>query len=904
MPLSSGTKLGPYEIVSPLGAGGMGEVYRARDTRLGRTVAIKVLPQQLADTLESRQRFEREARAISALNHPHICTLFDVGSQDGTEYIVMEYLEGETLAERLKRGPVPLDALLKNAIELADALEKAHKASLIHRDLKPGNIMLTKSGAKLLDFGLAKSRVIHPAASASAASGTQASPLLSASLTITSPVSPLTGAGSVIGTVQYMSPEQIGGQEADVRSDIFAFGAVLYEAASGKRAFEGKSTSAIVGAILANEPQPVSSLQPAVPASFDRLVGTCLAKDPDERFQSAHDLKLQLEWVRDFGTQKTQVAPAESKSRMALIAAIAIVALAAAVWAVLSFSNAHRETRVVRSEISPPPDFTFDTIGDMAGVPAMSPQGDKIAFVATEKNGTKGLWVRSLDSLTALRLEGTDGAAHPFWSPDGKSLGFFTAAKLYRIAVGGGPVMPLADVTNPRGGTWGARDVIVYAPDYRAGLMQVSANGGPSSPATVMDVQKHTTHRWPSFLPDGKHFLYAAMNHGGGRKEDNGIYFASLDGKENHLVLATDAAGEYASGYLLYHSQTSLVAQPFDPSAGQLSGTASPLIGNVRDDTGVWRTVSSASQNGVLCYQPGTSDVGGTELAWFDRSGKPLGTIGQRTWQLSLHLSPDGKRLALVAGEPLFELWVVDLERGSRSRLTFDEGTVGDPSWTPDGKSLIYAVTTPQGGGNFDIRSKSASGAGPERTLSDVPHAYEFPGISPDSKFLTYIWGAGQKNQSLWAVPLTGDRKAFTVLTPPAPQSSILYYRISPDGRWVAYVSNETGRNEVYIAPFPAGEGKWQISNIGAAFPVWRGDGKELFFKSLTEEFYATSIAERGAELEIGAPKLLFKMNVYGVGIPYDVSADGQRFLVNKAEEENAAPLYLVLNWLAGMKKK
>ncbi len=902
MPLTSGTRLGPYEIQSPLGAGGMGEVYRARDTRLDRTVAIKVLPPHLADTADARQRFEREARAVSALQHPNICTLFDVGSQDGTDFLVMEYLEGETLAERLKRGPLPLDSLLKIAIELAEALEKAHKAGLIHRDLKPGNIMLTKSGAKLLDFGLAKTRVAPTMPSATSTETL----LTSAALTISSPASPLTGVGAVLGTVPYMSPEQIGGQEADVRSDIFGFGAVLYEAASGKRAFEGKSSSAIIGAILANNPAPVSSLQPAVPASFDRLVATCLAKEPDDRFQSAHDLKLQLGWVRDFGAQKAAEAPAasRSKSRMALIAAIAIAALAIAAWAALKFANSDNEIPVVRSEISPPPDLMFDTIGDMAGAPAMSPQGDKIAFVARSSNSSKALWVRSLDSLTANRLEGTEGAAHPFWSPDGKSIGFFTPTKLNRIAASGGSVIALADVSNPRGGTWSKDDVIVYTPNFRSALMQVSANGGTPSPATVLDLQKHTTHRWPSFLPDGKHFLYLAMNHSGGQREQNGIYFASLDGKENHLVLATDAAGEYASGYLLYHLQTELVAQPFDPSSGKLSGSAIPIINNVRHDLGVWRTVSSASQNGVLCYQAGTSTSAGSQLEWFDRSGKPLGTVGERTAQNSLRLSPDGKRVALVAGEPLFELWVLDLERGSRTRLTFNEGTVGEPSWTPDGKSVIYPMTTPQGGGNFDIKSKAASGAGAETTLSDVPHAYQFPGISPDGKFLTYAWGSGQKATTLWAVPLSGDRTPLAVIKPPSAQSSIGQYRVSPDSHWVAYVSDESGRNEMYLAPFPSGDGKWQVSAFGAAYAAWRADGKELFMHSLNDEIFAASITEKGTGLEIGTPKLLFKMNVSGVGTPYDVTPDGQRFLLNTSEEEGAAPLYLVTNWLAELKKK
>ena len=903
MGLSVGTRLGPYEIVSPLGAGGMGEVYRALDTRLQRHVAIKVLPTHLSSNADLKQRFEREAKAISGLQHPHICTLFDVGSQDGVDYLVMEYLEGETLADRLKRGPIPIAQLIKMGIELSEALEKAHHAGLIHRDIKPGNIMLTKSGAKLLDFGLAKPAAVGAAA---VTSGSGSAPLLSGALTQSSPAAALTSVGTVVGTVQYMSPEQIAGQEADVRSDIFCFGAVLYEAAAGERAFKGKTPSAVVGAILANDPAPVSTLQATVPPAFDRVVATCLAKDAADRFESAHDLKLQLEWVRDFGmTESKGIAATAGSSRKWMFAAAAL-ALVALLLASLLFFSPEQPVHVVRAEISAPPGTTFDSIGDLAGVPAISPQGDKIAFVGQGSDKIPWLWVRSVDSLSAQKLEGTDGAAHPFWSPDGKSIGFFTPKKLNRVPSAGGPVTALADVTNPRGGSWGKDGVILYCADFRGPLMRINENGGTPTIATTLDAQKHTTHRWPYFLPDGKHFLYFATNHGGGNVLQNGVYFSSLDGKEDRIILTTDSAAEYASGRLLFRSQTALMAQPFNPSSGKLSGIAVPVLNNVRYDSGVWRTVFSVSQDGLLIFQPGTSNAAGTQLAWYDRTGKLLKLVGDKANQTDLRLSPDGKKLTLIAGDPFWEVWVLDLERGGRTRITYNEGTIAEPQWSPDGKTLTFTSSTGQGRGAFDIRIKSSIGGPNSQTLTsrDQVNSYFFPQWSQDGKYFAYIKGDGPQALTLWVVPQSGDKKPFVAVQPPSAQANIIHFRISPDSKWVAYTSDETGRVEVYVAPFPKGEGKWQVSTFGASFPTWRGDSKELYFKGFGDEFYATTIEEKGGQLELGTPHQLFKMNVFGNGFPYDVTADGQRFILNKSEEASAAPLYLVTNWTEDLKKK
>ena len=891
MTLISGTKLGPFEIQSPLGAGGMGEVYQARDTRLDRTVAIKVLPTHLSSNPDLKARFEREARAISALSHPHICHLYDVGSQDGIDYLVMELLEGETLAQRIARKPLTLEEALKIGIEVADAMEKAHRSGIIHRDLKPGNIMLTKSGAKLMDFGLAK-----PQAFAGSQSG---APSFSAVATMTSPQSPITLAGTIVGTVQYMSPEQIQGQDADARSDIFAFGAVLYEMVTGKRAFEGKSQLSVASAILEKEPEPLAMVQPAAPPVLGKVIAACLAKDPAERVQSAHDLGMDLRWIAG-SPASSETKESKQFSRAAMMwrafAMLALVAIAG--WGSYRFFLGRQESRVIRFEISPPEKLSFEPVGDNGGMPVVSPQGDKIAFAASGTNVPKALWIRSLDSLTARRLEGTEDAAHPFWSPDGRYLGFFANAKVNKIEVSGGPVTVLADAVNPRGGSWGADDTILFTPDFNNSLMRVRASGGPATPATRLDNTKHSTHRWPWFLPDGKHFLYLAMNHNGGRKEDNGIYFSSLDGKEDHLVVATDAAGQYAGGYLLYHAQTALVAQPFDPSTGRLSGEPVTVVAKARKDLGVWRGIFSASQNGVLIYQPGAANSGGTQLAWYDRSGKLLGKIGQSDVQTDLRLSPDGKRVA-VAG---LELWVYDLERGSKTRLTYNEGAIRYPSWSPDGKSLIYSVMLPQGGSSMDIRSRPANGGGSETKLSEVPAPYQFPSWTPDGKYLTYIQGPGIA-MSLWAVPLSGDRKPFAVVHPLSQQANLFSYRVSPNGKWVVYYVDEGSRTQVYVSKFPSGEGRWQVSTVSGAFPVWRGDGKEIFFETNDSHLISCSFAEKGNDLEIGQPKDLFTVNVAAFGFPYDVSADGQRILLNNAAEEGGIPVNLVINWTAELKK-
>ncbi len=654
MSLTSGSKLGPYEIQSPLGAGGMGEVYRARDTRLDRSVAIKILPSHLSDNPEARQRFDREARSISALNHPNICTLHDVGHQDGIDYLVMEFLEGETLADHLLKGPMPPDQVLKYGIEICEGLERAHKGGVVHRDLKPGNIMLTKTGAKLMDFGLAKSI----AATNPPSSG------LTETLLSPGASHPLTAKGTVVGTFQYMAPEQVEGKEADARGDIFALGAVLYEMATGKRAFSGKSQASVVAAILASDPPPISSLQPMSPPALDRVIRNCLAKDPDDRFQSVHDLKLQLKWIAEGGSQAglPSVVTSRRRSREALawVAAVAIVVIAALVFVL--WPKPQVSARAIQSYIPAPEDSTFIlSDDDTAGPVAISPNGTYIAFTAMAKDGTKRIWVRALSDSAARQLPGSEGGTYPFWSPDEKWVGFFAEGKLKKAPVNGGPVIALAEAPRARGGTWNEAGMILFAPSTQSAIFEVSATGGIGRQVTKIQVGVHTTHRWPVWLPGGKTFLYLATSHEHEAASDrNGIYVATPDGKENRFLLPADANVVVAPDYLLFVRNGNLMAQSFDASKAELKGDPIPVAESVIRNAGTWRAAMDASKNGILVFQAGSNTVG-TQLLWLSKEGKPPVQLGDTAVFHEMKLSPDGKKLAVALGDPSSALWVYDV---------------------------------------------------------------------------------------------------------------------------------------------------------------------------------------------------------------------------------------------------
>ncbi len=631
MPLTSGTKLGPYEIQSPLGAGGMGEVYRAKDTRLDRTVAIKILPTHLSASPEFKQRFEREARTVSSLNHPHICHLYDVGSQDGTEFLVMEFLDGETLADRLRRGALPFPELLKIGMEVAEALEIAHRAGIVHRDLKPGNIMLTKSGTKLMDFGLAK-----PASLGAAGSGS--APLLSAARTMSgpTPVSPLTTAGSIVGTIQYMSPEQIEGKEADARSDIFAFGAVLYEMAMGKRAFEGKSQISVASAILEKDPEPISAAKPLTPPAFDYLVASCLAKDREDRFQSAHDVRLQLKAISQCAPPAAAVAPARSSSLIPRL--LSLSALVLLVAALVVFYLAQRTTAPalsVRAYIPPPPGTAFRASGFDEGPVVVSPDGKTLAFTAVDEKGNTNLWLRPLDAPQATMLPGTEDASAPFWSPDSHYLAFITDGKLKKISVLGGDAQTLANDVYSGGGDWGPDGTILFCKQHFGPISQISASGNQVSPVTHLS-KDETSHDYPSFLPDGKHFLYVSFRIGASPQIKLGVLGKP---EQDGVVIAPGSRAAFASDHLVMVRAGHILAQPFNPRSFALSGDPQSL--------GESRTFS-VSRDGVLAYHESSAQ---SELKLFDRAGNLLGTPGPQAVYSAPRFSPDGKSIAVTIGD-------------------------------------------------------------------------------------------------------------------------------------------------------------------------------------------------------------------------------------------------------------
>ncbi len=892
MTLAPGTKLGPYEIVAPLGAGGMGEVYRARDTRLDRTVAIKVLPSHLSIDPARRQRFEREAKTISSLNHPHICTLHDIGHQDGVDFLVMEYLEGETLARRLERGPFPLNQLLRHGIEITDALDKAHRQGVIHRDLKPGNIILTKSGAKLLDFGLAKPMVAPDSAPTA---------MLTAS-------KPLTKEGTIVGTFQYMAPEQLEGKNADARSDVFSFGAVLYEMATGKKAFEGKTTASVIAAVLASEPTPISTLQPMTPPALDRVAKTCLAKDPDERFQTAHDLRLQLKWIAEAGSEAGVPAPVvarrRNRERLGWVLAVMFALLTmASTYALVYFRRATGEARPIRSFILPPGKSAFLFAGVNTGPAVMSPDGSRLAFVVRGPEGKNVLWARLLSALSAQALAGTEDATFPFWSADSRFIGFFADGKLKKIDVSGGPPQTLCDAPVGRGGSWNREGTIVFTPQVSQPIYRISAAGGVPTPVTKLDASRHeNTHRWPYFLPDGRHFLYFARS---GSVEWNGIYLGSLEGGEQKLVLRGDSNAIYAPpGYLLFVRDRTLMAQPFDARRLQLTGEPVPLAEQVEVSVATQRAIFSASENGVLLYQRRTTVGGGWELRWFDRTGKqglPLGALGV---YLQPRLSPDNQKLAvsmLDLRATNYDVWVYDLSRGVPSRLTFAPSLESNPVWSPDGTRIVFGSDRQ---GAMHIYQKAANGTGGEETVLEAD-ANETPmSWSRDGRYLAYERQDthGKKNTEIWVLPLFGDRKPFPVVQS---EFESVFPQFSSDGKWLAYASNESNRYEVYVVPFPGGSGKWQVSTSGGSQPRWRRDGKEMFYLAADNKVMAVDVGAKGATLELNNLRLLFQ--AHPASAPrwlYDVSADGKRFLVNSATEQGSAePLTLVVNWTADLKK-
>jgi len=885
-----GSRLGPYEISARIGAGGMGEVYQARDTRLNRTVAIKILPPHLADRPEFRDRFEREARAIASLNHPHICTLHDVGHHGEVEYLVMEFLEGETLASRLKKGPLPLEQTLQYAIQIADALDKAHRKGLIHRDLKPGNLMLTKAGAKLLDFGLAKWK---PSASAPAHSQ------------LPTETDPITARGTILGTLRYMAPEQLEGKEADARTDIFAFGAVIYEMAAGKRAFEGKSQASVIAKILEFDPPPIRSLQAMTPSALDRLVKACLVKDPDERIQSAQDVKLELEWIRD-GAAEPAAAPSPPAWRRVLPWALfAATALAFGVFAWLHGTGANNApAEPVQLQIP----LAGSPVARVTVSIALSPNGKQLALMGTDADGIVRIWLRALNSLNTRPLAGTEGVgSEMFWSPDSRFIAFDSGGELKKIDVSGGPPQPVCSLKlTGVGGSWGKDGVIVFG-QFGGPILQVPAAGGTPAPVTVLDTAHgDVAHTEPTFLPDGRHFLYTRDTATSGV-----ISVGSLDAKpeaqDSRRLLESARGPLYVSssspdeGLFFFLRKSTLMAQRFDTVHLKLAGEAVQAVETPIPsyyDSGLF----SAAVNGTLAYIPQASAE--SQLTWFDAQGRITSTVGKPELYSALALSPDGTRALLSRVEPdgNLSLWLTDTSRGTTMRLETAPSDIVQAIWSPDGHSMIFMGV--QSGQMPDLYISPLSGSARGEILFHSTEPKHPLSLSPDGRFVLFSIEGGKTLEKLWLLPRQGGN--------PVPLLDSEFEqpdgRFSPDGRWIAYVTNPSGRYEVYVRSFSASaiaQGiSTAVSSNGGYSPMWRQDGKALYYISLDRKLMAANVSP-GPAFQAGTPEVLFSAPA-GVSahVPrWAPSPDGKRFLFLVDQAQEQPPITVVLNWQAGRKR-
>ena len=885
--IERGARLGPYEISGPLGAGGMGEVYRARDTRLDRSVAIKVLPSALSSHPELRARFQREAKAISQLNHPNICTLYDVGHHEGTDYLVMELLEGESLADRLARGPLPVIDVLRYGAQIAEALGVAHRQGITHRDLKPGNVMLTKGGAKLLDFGLAK------AARAVIASSPDAE-----TFQVAEGDRPLTGRGTILGTFQYMAPEQLEGLEADARTDIFALGSVLYEMVTGTRAFDGKTRTSVIAAIVDRDPPPITAVQPLSPRGLEDVIRTCLSKDPDDRWQSALDVAMQL---RRIGSAAVEPADPVRLSRhtrrgwwVAGGALLALLGLLALVALIPGFAEPDRAgvSVPIYGTIPPPPGSELVFSGPGAGVLTISPDGKWMTMEAMMDGGDWRLWLRRVDTGEVRTLPGTEGAEYPFWSPDSRQIGFFSNRKLKIMSVEGGAAVEICDVNEPRGGSWGTGGVILFTPHWRDPIYRVAATGGKPEAVTKFDsTRNETTHRWPLFLPDGRHFLYFAGSHTAeATSGDNAVYLASLDDLTPRLLLRARSNVVYAGGHLLFLRGQKLVAQRFDVDSLKLEGEAVSLADGVRYERGFFQGVFAASEN-LLVYQAGGTESK-SQLNWISRAGEKLAAATGPDVYFDVSIAPNGRVAATAIGDPA-DLWLFDLERGSRSRFTFEAWQELSPRWSPDSSTLLFWTDRNV---QVDTLTKDV-GSNTETLLLSDPTLHEQPlDWSRDGRYIAVSKAPADNGSSrdIWIHPTEGGGQPYLYAGSPFAEGDA---RFSPDGSKLAFVTNETGRDEVYVDDFPRPGRRVLVSSAGGLSPRWRADGRELYYVAPNGAMMAVSIPSL-EPFEAGVPQELFRAPIVFAPDPYyDVTGDGQRFLLNQPEEGEEEPLTLVVNW-------
>jgi len=884
MPLTPGTRLGPYEVVAPLGSGGMGEVYRARDSRLGREVAIKVLPDEFARDAERRARFEREARAISNLSHPNVCALFDVGSEGDVEYLVMELLAGETLAHRLERGRVPLAQALRLGSEIASALAAAHAQGIVHRDLKPANVLLTESGAKLLDFGIAKA--LSPATGAAGNDPT-----------MPAGASTLTSAGSISGTAPYMAPEQLEGRPFDARVDVFALGAVLFEMATGQRAFAGASQAAVFSAILTHEPPPVSSLEPLAPPAFDRLVRRCLAKDPAARWSSARDLDLQLREIAETPAAAGEPAGRAANPARARLAWLPWAAFAVASVLALGFAFALVRTPavspsalspVIRFDLAPPPGGAFSTAFEERSL-VVSRDGSQIAYLAVDSTGARGIWVRSLSSPEGRALPGTEGAASLFWSPDGKSLAFFTRDKLKRLDLASGAATPICDLVEraSNSGSWGATGDILFSSMLGNSLFRVSAEGG--TPTLVVKADRSRGQwrfDWPCFLPDGRSFLCHLQRDDG---NDSLLLFAP--GKPPRAVMPmTSTAGFTEPNFLVFAQDGALVGQRFDWREGTISGRPFQIAPSVRNFRSTGMAEFATSEGGTLVYAARGNSM---RMVWLDRAGKELGTVSTPGDYNDVSISDDGRRLLFARTQPelgTYDQWSMDLERGTETRLTAQWNSEFSGHSLPDGKTILLSVVS--GGLPRLHRLDLETGK-----LDPVLPAAGFQwadDLSPDGRILVYDEISASRGVHAYLVPFPAGGAPTALLTGNARSTAA---RFSPDGRAIAFLSDESGSFEVYAQPYPGPGERVRVSSNGAVILRWPRQGRELLYLSRDGQLMAAAV-RTSPTLAVGKPAPLFQLRGRGSWQDFDATPDGQRILAIEPQVvADELPLAVTVNW-------
>ncbi|HVT02708.1 MAG TPA: protein kinase [Thermoanaerobaculia bacterium] len=890
MTLVSGARLGPYEISDPIGAGGMGEVYKARDTRLERSVAIKILPAEFANNTQFKLRFEREAKAISQLNHPHICTLHDVGEEGGVSYLVMELVEGESLADRLGRGALPMSDVLKYGAQIADALDRAHRAGIVHRDLKPGNIMITRSGAKLLDFGLAKSSPM-------------AAPLSAASLEGATQQRPLTQEGTVLGTFQYMAPEQLAGEEADARTDIFAFGAVLYEMATGRRAFEGKNRTSLIAQIVGGEPRPMREIQPLTPLPFEHIVQKCLSKDPDDRWQSAHDLAEELKWIGQAGSQADALmAPvARRKSRERLAWTLVLIATSIAIAALVQSRIAtarQKQAAIRRFNLAIPPEVFIDRRAN--GPVALTPGGRAIVYVAFS-GSTSHLFLRPLDSFEATQIAGSADAVAPFFSPDGQWIGFVANGGLRKVPVSGGAPVTICNgcATNDRGATWGPDQMIYFAPAAATGIYRISAGGGtPVAVSRPSAERNELSHRWPQLLPDGKHLLVTVKTLGIASFDEARIGVVSLVDGKTKIVFEGGTFGRYLpTGQIVFARGSSLYAVAFDMKTMEVRGAPVRVLDSVFVDPDTGSAQYAFSPAGALVGLPGIVTPG-VSLVAVDRAGRERPITNQSHRLAHERLSPDGRTVAMNRGAANDDIVLADLARGTMTRLSFEPGNEDYPVWSADGSRVFYLAEVP-GEGMSQIASRAADGSGKAEEIFRSHNDMYPTSVSPDGKLLAYCEATPTAGLDLWLLSLADGKRMPLIQTPFNEQAAAF----SSDGRWIAYESNESGKDQVYVRSLAEGGGRWQVSIDGGQFPQWSRDGREIFYWNDTD-FYRVPVTV-APTFSPGQPEKLFSnRSTYWLTDSYDLTPDGSFLMISRSGEFEARHFNFVVDWFDEVKQR